>query len=293
MIHPDITSNDAPETTGTADPGARPRLHDFQGKAAIITGAASGIGLALAEALAAQGADLALADIDARGLDAARARLASTGRRICTRVLDVSSEADVRDAAAEFEAQLGRVHLVFNNAGIDMSGELASLSQQDWTRAFGINVFGVIHGIRHFLPLLHRHGEPAHFVNTASGAGFWVNGDFPMGAYAATKYSVVALSESLEQELRGTGIGVSVLCPGPVKTPIAERSSHASEPFKASVAAGTAPELVASQALDAIRAGEFYIFTPTRMRPRLEARFARILDALERTPATTNGGCAT
>jgi NAD(P)-dependent dehydrogenase (short-subunit alcohol dehydrogenase family) len=278
MIHPDNQRNDA-----------RPRLRDFQGKTAIITGAASGIGLALAQALAARGADLALADIDAHGLDAARAGLASTGRRIVTRVLDVSSDADVRDAAAEFEAKLGRIHLVFNNAGIDMSGTLASLSEQDWTRAFGVNVFGVIHGVRHFLPLLRRHGEPAHFVNTASGAGFWVNGDFPMGAYAATKYSVVALSEALEQELRGTGIGVSVLCPGPVKTPIAERSSHASESFRASVAAGTAPELVASQALDAIRAGEFYIFTPTRMRPRLQARFARILDALERAPAVTTG----
>lgn len=272
---------------------SRPRLQDFEGKTAIITGAASGIGLALAEALAARGADLALADIDARGLDAARKRLASTGRRICTRVLDVSSDADVRDAAAEFEATLGRIHLVFNNAGIDMSGELASLSEQDWTRAFGINVFGVIHGIRHFLPLLRRHGEPAYFVSTASGAGLWVNGDFPMGAYAATKYSVVALSEALEQELRGTGIGVSVLCPGPVKTPIAERSNHASESFRAAVATGTAPELVANHTLEAMRAGEFYIFTPTRMRPRLEARFARILDALERASAVTTGMAAT
>ncbi|CAG2150174.1 SDR family NAD(P)-dependent oxidoreductase [Cupriavidus numazuensis] len=272
---------------------SRPHLQDFEGKTAIITGAASGIGLALAEALAARGADLALADIDARGLDAARKRLASTGRRICTRVLDVSSDADVRDAAAEFEATLGRIHLVFNNAGIDMSGELASLSEQDWTRAFGINVFGVIHGIRHFLPLLRRHGEPAHFVSTASGAGLWVNGDFPMGAYAATKYSVVALSEALEQELRGTGIGVSVLCPGPVKTPIAERSNHASESFRAAVATGTAPELVANHTLEAMRAGEFYIFTPTRMRPRLEARFARILDALERASAVTTGMAAT
>ncbi|KJK09638.1 short-chain dehydrogenase [Burkholderiaceae bacterium 16] len=272
---------------------ARPRLHDFRGKAAVITGAASGIGLALAEALAARGVDLALADIDAHGLDAARARLASTGRRIFTRVLDVSSDADVRDAAAEFEAELGSVHLVFNNAGIDMSGELASLSEQDWQRAFGINVFGVIHGIRHFLPLLRRHGEPAHIVNTASGAGFWVNSDFPMGAYAATKYSVVALSEALEQELSGTGIGVSVLCPGPVKTPIAEHSIRASEQFKAIVAAGTPPERVASQALEAIRAGEFYIFTPTRMRPRLEKRFGRILDALERAPDMTNGPATT
>jgi len=262
----------------------RARLDDFRGKSAIITGAASGIGLALAEALAARGAHLALADIDARGLDAARARLESGGRRIVTRVLDVSSDADVRDAASEFEAALGNVHLVFNNAGIDMSGELESLSEEDWRRVFGVNVFGVVHGIRHFLPLLRRHGAPAHIVNTASGAGFWVNRDVSMGAYAATKYSVVALSEALEQELAGTGIGVSVLCPGPVNTPIATNSSQASEQLKASIAAGAAPELVANLTLDAILAGEFYIFSPTRMRPRVEQRFARILDALERAP---------
>jgi len=284
MIHTDIIGEGSPEAAAKAASHPLPHLDSFQGKAAIITGAASGIGLALAKALAERGADLALADIDADGLDAARAMLASTGRRICTRVLDVSCDEQVRDAAAEFEAALGKVHLVFNNAGIDMSGELASLSEQDWQRAFGINVFGVIHGIRHFLPLLHRHGEPAHIVNTASGAGLWVNNDFPMGAYAATKYSVVALSEALEQELSGTGVGVSVLCPGPVKTPIAERSSHASDRFKTTVAEGAPPELVASLTLEAIRAREFYIFTPTRMRPRLEKRFARILDALERAP---------
>ena len=112
--------------TATQPPGTRTGLNDFQGKAAIITGAASGIGLALAEALAARGADLALADIDAPGLDTVRERLASTGRRINTRVLDVSSDADVHAAASEFESKLGKVHLVVNNAGIDMSGALSS-----------------------------------------------------------------------------------------------------------------------------------------------------------------------
>ena len=258
------------------------RIGDFSGKAAIITGAASGIGLALAHALAAQGVDLALADIDASGLEIARAELAESGRRIFTRVLDVSCDADVRAAALEFEARLGKIHLLFNNAGIDMSGTLESLSEGDWTRVFGVNVFGVIHGIRHFVPLLRRHGEAAHVVNTASGAGFWVNSEIPMGAYAATKSSVVALSEALEQELRGTCIGVSVLCPGPVATPIAERSHRASEMLRASIAAGTAPQKVAGIVLDAIRAGEFYIFSPTRMRTGLEKRFERILGALER-----------
>jgi NAD(P)-dependent dehydrogenase (short-subunit alcohol dehydrogenase family) len=277
--HPD--ERDASRTT---QPAARPRLGDLAGKAAIVTGAASGIGLALAHALAACGVDLALADINARALEAARAQLAPTGRRVVTRVLDVSSDADVRAAAAEFESQLGKIHLLFNNAGIDMSGKLESLSEQDWTRVFGVNVFGVIHGIRHFVPLLRRHGEPAHVVNTASGAGFWVNRDVGMGAYAATKSCVIALSEALEHDLDGSAVGVSVLCPGPVATPIAERSAQASKLLRASIAAGMPAHQVATRVLDAMRDGEFYIFTHAQLRTNLERRFARIVEALARVP---------
>lgn len=281
MTDPTRTNRNLPADR-RAQPDARPDLGDLAGKAAIVTGAASGIGLALAQALAERGVDLALADIDARGLEAARAQLASSGRRVVTRVLDVSNDVDVRAAAAEFEAQLGKVHLLFNNAGIDMSGKLEALSEQDWTRVFGINVFGVIHGIRHFVPLLRRHGEAAHVVNTASGAGLWVNGAISMGAYAATKSCVVALSEALEQELNGTAVGVSVLCPGPVATPIAEKSSRASEGLRASIAAGMAPQDVATRVLSAMRDGEFYIFTHAGLKANLELRFARILQALDR-----------
>jgi len=255
----------------------------YTGRAAIITGAASGIGLALAHALAARGVDLALADVDAAGLEAARKAIAPSGRRVVTRVLDVSRDAEVRDAAAEFEARLGAVHLLFNNAGIDMSGSLESLAESDWQRVFGINVFGVVHGIRHFLPLLRRHGEPAHVINTASGAGLWINPQVAMGAYAATKSAVVALSEALEQELADTPVGVSVLCPGPVATPIAQRSPQASPELRAAIAAGAPPAAVADIVLDAIGAGDFYIFTPSRMREPLQRRFARILDALARS----------
>lgn len=263
----------------------RPGFGDLAGKAAIITGAASGIGLALAHALAERGVDLALADIDARGLEAARTQLAATGRRICTRVLDVSSEAEVRAAASEFGAQLGKVHLVFNNAGIDMSGTLASVSQEDWTRVLGINLLGVVHGIRHFVPLLQRHGEPAHIVNTASGLGLWVSPAAATGAYSASKYGVVALTEALEQELAGSHIGVSLLCPGPVATPIAERSPHATPQLRANIAAGITPHQAAARVLDALRDGEFYIFTHAQLAANLRQRFGRILGALSRVPA--------
>jgi len=255
----------------------------FAGGAAIITGAASGIGLAIASELAARGVDLALADVDAAGLEAARRELATGGRRVVTCVLDIADDDAVRAAAASFDAALGPIHLLFNNAGIDMSGRLDALSLADWQRAFGINVFGVVHGLRHFLPLLQRHGQRAHVVNTASGAGLWVNDAVDMGAYASTKYAVVAISEALERELAGTPVAVSVLCPGPVATPIAQRSPHASAQMRASIAAGTPPETVARLLLDAMARGEFFVFTPTAMGPKLERRHARIMDALART----------
>jgi short-subunit dehydrogenase len=256
------------------------------GRAAIVTGAASGIGLALARALAARGVDLALADIDAGRLEAVQAELAQSGRRVVSRVVDVSDDEDVRAAAAAFDVALGPIHLLFNNAGIDMSGTLESLALRDWQTAFGVNVFGVVHGLQHFLPLLRRHGERAHVINTASGAGFWVNREVSMGAYAATKYAVVAVTEALEQELAGTPVGVSLLCPGPVATPIAERSAKASQQLRASIAAGTQPDAVAALVLDAIQRDEFYIFTPTRMAERVRQRNARILQALDRLPSS-------
>lgn len=257
----------------------------WRASAAIVTGAASGIGLAIARALAARGVDLALADLDEQALEAARAELAATGVRVMSRRLDVSNDEDVRAAAAEFDGALGPMHLVFNNAGIDVSGRLDALSLAEWQRGFGVNVFGVVHGLRHFLPLLQRHGGRAHMVNTASGAGFWVNTAVPMGAYAATKYAVVAISEALEQELADTPVGVSVLCPGPVATSIALRSARAPAVLRDSVAAGTAPGTVASLVLDGIGRDDFYIFTPTRMAQPLRRRTDRILEAIARVPA--------
>ena len=261
----------------------RPLL-TWHGSAAIVTGAASGIGLALARALAARGVALAIADIDADALEAVRFELSTTGRRIVARRVDVSNDEDVRAAAATFDAALGPIQLLFNNAGIDVSGRLDALSLAEWQRGFGVNVFGVVHGLRHFLPLLHRHGERAHVVNTASGAGFWVNADAAMGAYAATKFAVVAISEALEHELAGTPVGVSVLCPGPVATAIAARSERASALLRDSIAAGTAPETVAALVLDAIERDEFYVFTPTRMAEGLRRRSERILEAIARVP---------
>ena len=257
-------------------------MQTFKGKGAIVTGAASGIGLGLARALAQSGADVALADIDAERLEEARAELTRNGTKIVAQSLDVADDAAVQAAAALFEAQLGKIHLVFNNAGIEMSGPLASLEESDWQRLFAVNTFGVIHGIRHFVPLIRRHGEGGHVVNTASIGGLQVNRDLRLGPYAATKYAVVALSEALEQDLEGSGIGVSVLCPGSVATRIAESSRRPNPLLRAAVATGQTPDAVAERVLRAIRDREFYIFTHPELKSKLEARFRRILEAFQK-----------
>ena len=256
-----------------------------KGHAAIITGAASGIGLALARALAADGVDLALADLDASGLETLRAELATTGVRIVTCVLDVADEAQVRQAAAAFSGALGPIHLLFNNAGIEMTGRVDTLALSDWRKVFDVNVFGIVHGLQHFLPLLRNHGQPAHVVNTASCAGFWTNPGMTMGAYGATKSAVVAISEALAIDLQGTPVGVSVLCPGPVATAIADRSAHASPELRSALAAGTPAKEAARLALAGVRRGDFYIFTPNRIEEPIGQRHARILDALHRVHA--------
>jgi len=170
---------------------------------------------------------------------------------------------------------------VFNNAGIEMSGALDSLEIGDWQRLFAVNTFGVIHGIRHFVPLIRRHGEGGHVVNTASIGGLQVNREFRLGPYAATKYAVVALSEALEQDLEGSGIGVSVLCPGSVATRIAESSRRPNAALRAAVATGQTPDAVAERVLRAIRDREFYIFTHPELKPKLEVRFRRILQSFQ------------
>lgn len=255
-------------------------MQSFQGKGAIVTGAASGIGLGIARALARAGAKLALADIDAARLDSVCAELGAHGR-----LVDVADDAAVRVAAEDFAARLGKVHYVFNNAGVELSGALESVPERDWDWLIGVNVYGVIHGIAHFVPLIRRHGEGGHVVNTASIGGFQVNRELRLGPYAMTKYAVVALSEALEQDLEGSNIGVSVLCPAAVATRIAENPRRPNASLRAAVAAGMAPDAVGERVLGAIRAREFYVFTHAAPKAWLEARFARVLGAFDRVPA--------
>jgi NAD(P)-dependent dehydrogenase (short-subunit alcohol dehydrogenase family) len=193
---------------------------NVSGEVAVITGGASGIGRGTALALARQGADLVLADINDGRLAQVRDEIAALGRRVHTVHCDVSRDADVARLADEAEARLGAVGLVMNNAGVVLRGALEQIDLAEWQWCFGINVFGVIRGINAFLPRMIER-RLGYIVNTGSMAGLVpLTGE---GApYIASKFAVVGLTEALALYARPFGIGVSLLCPGGVATNLAE-----------------------------------------------------------------------
>jgi NAD(P)-dependent dehydrogenase (short-subunit alcohol dehydrogenase family) len=190
------------------------------GEVAVITGGASGIGRGTALAMAREGADIVLADVNDARLAGVAAEISALGRRVLAVHCDVSRDDDVERLAEQAEAQLGPVGVLMNNAGVVLRGALEKVEVADWQWCFGINVFGVIRGIRAFLPrmLERRHG---YIVNTGSVAGLVaLTGE---GApYVASKFAVVGLTEALALYARPFGIGVSLLCPGGVNTNLAE-----------------------------------------------------------------------
>jgi NAD(P)-dependent dehydrogenase (short-subunit alcohol dehydrogenase family) len=270
-------------------------MEHLEGKVAVITGGASGIGLAIARRLAAEQVRLALLDVEAGALDEAAASL---GDVLAIRV-DVGKSDEMAAAAARVRAELGLAHIIVNNAGVGGgTGPMWTLSHADWDWTLAVNLWGVIHGIRHFLPALVESGEEGHVINTASMAGLiatpW------LGPYTATKHAVVAISEVLAKDLElvGSKVGVSVLCPGFVKTKImssernrpAEQAGGDAEPPPANLAtamhqlveAGKPVEEVAEQVVAAIRERRFYILTHPEMKPQIEYRLRDILE--ERAP---------
>lgn len=273
-------------------------MKDLKGKTAYVSGAASGIGFGIASALAQAGANIAMIDIRADALTEARNRLHNLGVHVEAFVSDVSDAAVLEETACAIDAAFGPIHIVCNNAGVSMLGEpLEDIPLSDWNWVIDVNIKGVINGIHTFVPRLRRQGEGGHIVNTASIAGLQVNPNFRTGAYAMTKYAVVALSEALEQELSGTGIGVSVLCPAAVDTGIhlsaRARPQRLGGPFVRSahhfmgdlIKEGLRPEQVGARVAQAIRDDEFYILTHSSPREWVERRFTRIMEAFDRAEA--------
>jgi NAD(P)-dependent dehydrogenase (short-subunit alcohol dehydrogenase family) len=247
-------------------------LQQLSGKVAVVTGAASGIGLALTERFVAEGAKVVLADVEEARLAAVATRLQSQGADVLAVLTDVTQPEQVEALRDQAVAQFGTVHVVCNNAGVAPGGPMLETTPKDWQWSVGVNLLGVAYGVIAFGPLLVAQGE-GHIVNTASEAGLVTN--TMLGMYCATKHGVVGLSESLYRELEGTGVGVSCLCPNLVKTEIfhSERNRpHGAElsatenatmaPLRESIdAMGIAPAQVAGNVIDAILADRFWIFT--------------------------------
>jgi NAD(P)-dependent dehydrogenase (short-subunit alcohol dehydrogenase family) len=195
---------------------------NLSGRAAVVTGAGSGIGRATALALAGRGADLAICDVDESGLKETADRISGLGRRVLALKVDVADAAAMQEFAERTYAEFGRADVVVNNAGIGVGGNFVDVPLDEWNTILDINVKGVVHGCAAFVPRMIEAGRGGHVVNIASMAGYFAAPG--MSAYSATKFAVIGLSESLAAELDEHGIGVSAICPGIINTPIVRSS---------------------------------------------------------------------
>jgi NAD(P)-dependent dehydrogenase (short-subunit alcohol dehydrogenase family) len=270
-------------------------MQDISGKTAIVTGAASGIGLGIATALAEAGANVVMADIQKDAVEEAAHRLSGTNKRVMPVRIDVTLEPSIIDALSEAEKNFGRLHIACNNAGVPMHGTpLVDVPQGDWQFVMGVNIWGIIFGIRHFVPAILKHGEEGHVVNTASVAGFQNRRGTNQGPYSMTKYAALSLTEALEHELDGTKVGVSVLCPGPINTNIARgarnRPEHMGGPLarpsdeavlaERLATTGLDPKTVGERVVDAIRTKTFYAVVGAVPADVIRGRHRRIEEAL-------------
>lgn len=271
-------------------------MQHFDGKVAVITGGASGIGLAFAERFARAGCKLVLADVEAAALDAAVAQLKDKGADVVGKTTDVARYDQVEALSAYAAERFGNVHLLFNNAGVSITGPTWAMSHDDWRWVWDVNVWGVVNGVKAFLPGMMAHGEPAHVVNTGSLASFNGNGDH--APYCSSKAAVLGISQSLYSEMRAmmTAVGVSIVCPGMVATRIHQSwrnrpkqdepwsdREFASAAFRAGSdefqGRGVSADLIADATFEAVKAERFYVFAGERWRTFLEVALGRAMRA--------------
>ena len=271
-------------------------MQDVKGKVGFITGGASGIGLGIAKVFVNAGMQVVIADLRQDHLDSAMEYFEQKQQRASVHPirLDVTDREGMERAAQESEQRFGKIHVLVNNAGIGIEGPLEKATYSDWDFGIGVNLGGVINGLQTFLPRILRHGEGGHIVNTASLAAL-VTMPAYMVMYVTSKAAVLALSEALSTELPGKNIGVSVLCPGPVKSNIHELGKNRPDRFKGSSGFAEAeqllgqrvvsdmwmePEQVGEMILDAVLNNRLYVITHGEWRPMAEARFNAMLNAM-------------
>jgi len=275
-----------------------PRMKKLVDRVAVVTGAASGIGYGMAERFCAEGMKVVLADIEEAALEEAEGKLRADGGTVIGIPCDVSKPEHVQHVAERALGAFGAVHVLCNNAGIVGRGTVWEMTREDWDWVLGVNLNGVINGVRSFVPILLEQ-EEGHVVNTASMAGL-ITG--VLASYSVTKHAVVALSEalSLELQMRGANVGVSVLCPGWVKTNVinAERNRPAGLPepvanpmmdsgremVRSLIENGMAPSEVARQVVEAVKTDRFYILTHPEMMAGVKMRHDDIQQGRNPTP---------
>ena len=279
-------------------------MKEFRDRVAVVTGAASGIGRGLAERFAVEGMKVVLADVEQDALRQAEVEMREKGFDVLGVRTDVSQAGDVEKLAQQTLDAFGAVHILCNNAGVaGFSGTVWESTLRDWEWVMGVNLWGVIHGVRTFLPIMLDQGSEGHIVNTASLAGIMGGG----GIYGVTKQGVVALSESMYSELAlsGAKVKVSVLCPGWVNTRIVDAGRNRPEELRNAVErpvdperaaiegtirnlleAGLSPAAIAGQVLDAIRDERLYILTHPEMSGIVRTRFDDILAQQNPAPRT-------
>jgi NAD(P)-dependent dehydrogenase (short-subunit alcohol dehydrogenase family) len=272
-------------------------VKEFRDRVAVVTGAASGMGRAMADRFAAEGMRVVLADVEEEALAHAERVMTDAGANVIAVRADVSSPTDVQAVAQKALDAFGKVHIVCNNAGVGAGGFSWEQTEADWQWVLGVNLWGVIHGIRTFVPIMLDQDSEGHIVSTASVAGL-IAGPF-MSSYNVSKFGVVALSETLHHELamRQSKIKVSVLCPGLVNTRISDSARNRPESLRNAEADSTTigaqlggpnlaellakeglpPANVADQVLDAIREERFYILTDDRFDDRIRTRMEDVL----------------